>query len=496
MWRKRVPGTLGNRGKDWFLEEYNEIVIPCWPYSGTADGIAGRSSEHAVSRVKSVVSIYAIIWIVLFLFIVVHTFNYGLLQFIKYGIIGLIPLLAMTRGTTHIRCDVHGLRFESNSPGASRRGREIPWHSVKEIFLIKPRGRDPLHYTLCFKQNGGRTTKLKLSKIATSENWRKLLSAIDAWSPVKPQNLDDTLLDSLTADRKDPTFTALWLEALSAPPHRERLAPLSEGSTLNEGTYTLVRRLGAGGQGTAYLASTVDGASVVLKEYILPVYVDVKARRRAVERFQHEAMMLKKLDHPLVVKLLDSFVDDHRAYLVLEFIDGPSLKALVEGKGRLSNVTAARYGLMMCDILTYLHTLAPPIVHRDFTPDNLILSKDGSLKLIDFMIAQQSEDSATATVVGKHCYLPPEQFKGKANTQSDIYALGGTLFFLLTGQDPEPITCLHPIITCDAVSGLLDEIVAKCTELALEKRYLSASEIRRDLVRFLSHEDEPSIVPL
>jgi serine/threonine-protein kinase len=134
----------------------------------------------------------------------------------------------------------------------------------------------------------------------------------------------------------------------------------------------------------------------------------------------------------------------------------------------------------MCDILQYLHSQTPPIVHQDFTPDNLLVSENGKLKLIDFMVAkQESVDTSTSTVVGKHHYMPPEQFRGKSTTQSDIYALGATLYFMLTGQDPEPMSQLH-------VSGSLDPIISRATALDTAQRYASAQEVKADLQQLLA----------
>src|SRR5262249_34843353 len=129
-----------------------------------------------------------------------------------------------------------------------------------------------------------------------------------------------------------------------------------------------------------------------------------------------------------------------------------------------------------------LHGLSPPVVHRDFTPDNLILNVDGTLKLIDFNVARQSVESTTSgTVVGKHAYLPPEQFRGMPETQSDIYAMGATLHFLLTGADPEPISVSHPRQICSDVSEELNAVVEKSTALDLQKRYQSVAELKADL---------------
>jgi len=111
------------------------------------------------------------------------------------------------------------------------------------------------------------------------------------------------------------------------------LATLTANASLQQGKYILDRKLGTGGQGSAYLAHDTAGKQVVLKEYILPVYVDTRVRRRALETFEHEAAMLSKLNNPAVVKLLDVFVEDHRGYLVLEFIDGINLRDYVVKNG-------------------------------------------------------------------------------------------------------------------------------------------------------------------
>jgi serine/threonine protein kinase len=238
---------------------------------------------------------------------------------------------------------------------------------------------------------------------------------------------------------------------------------------------------------SAYLAHDTAGKQVVLKEYILPVYVDTRVRRRALETFEHEALMLSKLNNPSVVKLLDVFVEDHRGYLVLELIDGINLRDYVIKNGPVPESKVREWALSMAGILEYLHNQSPPVVHRDFTPDNLILLPDGSIKLIDFMVAQQETESATATVVGKHAYLPPEQFRGAAAPASDIYALGCTLHYLLTGADPEPLTSSHPILAVDSVSAEMDDFVAQCTCQDLGKRYRQAG----DLIDELEHQQHP-----
>lgn len=145
----------------------------------------------------------------------------------------------------------------------------------------------------------------------------------------------------------------------------------------------------------------------------------------------------------------------------------------------------------MSKILTYLQSRSRPIVHRDFTPDNLMVSdEDGSLKLIDFMLAQQNQDAeAESIVVGKPQYMPPEQFRGKATPASDLYALGCTLHFLLTGEDPAPMTPSHPMLLNASVSHEFDSVISRLTALDEKSRYRSAVELTAELAALFSSRE-------
>jgi serine/threonine protein kinase len=135
-------------------------------------------------------------------------------------------------------------------------------------------------------------------------------------------------------------------------------------------------------------------------------------------------------------------------------------------------------------ILEYLHAQEPPIIHRDLTPDNLVLDsvKDGvlgqedSIVLIDFGAANEFIGNATGTLVGKQCFIAPEQFRGKAVPASDIYALGCTLHFLLTGEEPDALSVSHPRVLNAQVSEDLDQLIAEMTAMDVEKRIASAGE--------------------
>ena len=202
---------------------------------------------------------------------------------------------------------------------------------------------------------------------------------------------------------------------------------------------------------------------------------------QTLDKLRKETELLQRLDHPSIVKCLGYFVEDYRGYVILEYVDGESLKEIVAAEGPFTEGQVIAIGINCCDILDYLHSCDPPVIHRDITPDNILRQLSGEIKLVDFNVAHQLESSATATVVGKHCYLPPEQFRGKPVPASDLYALGGTMHFLLTGCEPEPITACHPRTKRSALSSAVDEVIARATCPKLGGRYASADEFRSDL---------------
>lgn len=330
---------------------------------------------------------------------------------------------------------------------------------------------------------------IDLRNVERLETRHKLGELLERYAP--PNTMPPEVSEILSATASN-TYTELWLQALTAPSKRESLEPLPEGKQLREGMYLIAGQLGVGGQGTAYIAefgdrlktgSTESGQklSLVVKEFVLPLYVDSNSRKAALRSFLDEADLLKKLDHERVVKLNDCFVEDHRGYLVMERVHGESLKQIVTASGALTESRVLNLLSQMLDVLNYLHSQKPPVVHRDFAPDNLILGDDDVLKLVDFNVAQQAENTMTGTIVGKQSYVPPEQLRGMATPASDIYAMGATLYFMLTGLDPEPLSVSHPKSVAAHVSEELDAIVARCTQLDERERFKSALEVQTAL---------------
>lgn len=356
----------------------------------------------------------------------------------------------------------------------------IRWSEILRAELHKPKksiGSDS--WKMRLTKTNGKTSDIDLSSL-TPEDKSRLLKRMEKL--IANCEIDPELSQSMVP-KADRSYTEIWLQSLSQAPERKTLDPLEPGQTISEDRFEVLKTLGVGGQGTAYLCRNLIGKgsdTVVLKETILPIFVNESVRRDALERFEKEARLLKSIESNGIVKLIDYFIEDHRAYLVLEHIDGATLRELISRDGPMAQEKVYDLALQMCGLLDLLH--ANSIVHRDFTPDNLILNSKGQLKLIDFNVAQQIQEGATGTIVGKHAYVPPEQFRGKATLQSDLYAFGATMFYLLTGKDPEPITQSVPSVENPQLREVFDQVVKKATALQTNKRFETVKEIESELL--------------
>jgi serine/threonine protein kinase len=220
-------------------------------------------------------------------------------------------------------------------------------------------------------------------------------------------------------------------------------------------------QLACSGLSAVYLAEKQGAVKVILKESVLPIDTSDQIRTKARQLFEREAALLAKLDHPRIVKVLDSFVEEGRDYIVLQYVPGINLRQMMQAKPGQDWHSLRKYGLQIVEIIDYLHSLAPPIVHRDLTPDNLIVNENGTITLIDFGASNEFVSQATGTLIGKQAYIPPEQFKGKASPASDIYAFGATMYFLAKGEDPTPLS----VSGCPEKGTELDELISDCTQL-------------------------------
>ncbi len=273
------------------------------------------------------------------------------------------------------------------------------------------------------------------------------------------------------------SYTQIWQEGMNQRFSSVAFIPLEPEHVMQKRPIKILRQLSFGGLAAVYLAENGPGNIVVLKESSAPYGASDELVAKAQELLDREAQLLSRVDHPRIVRVEDHFRENGRSYLVMAYVASENLRQYVKKNGPLDESTALQWISQIVESVRYLHDLNPPIIHRDITPDNIVLDKDGQLVLIDFGAANEFMSTVTGTMIGKQGYVPPEQFKGKANKQSDIFAIGCTLHFLLTGIDPDPLTESHPRSLNPALSENLDSVVASCTALDLTARISTIEEL-------------------
>ncbi len=259
--------------------------------------------------------------------------------------------------------------------------------------------------------------------------------------------------------------------------------------TVLSGRYRLVSLLGQGGGGAVYLAEDIElfGRPVAVKE-LVDQFADQADRDAAVARFTQEAKMLVTLDHPNLPDLRSYFTEGGRHYLVMEFVEGTTLLAQLErAKGVLSPLVVAEWGRQICDVLTYLHSRTPPVIFRDLKPSNIMIDRNGQIKLIDFGTARHFDltKNTDTLKMGSIGYAAPEQYQGQGQTspRSDVYALGVTLHQLLTNADPSarPFVFTPPSMLRPDIPESLSRTVMRAVNLDPAQRFPSALELRHAL---------------
>lgn len=271
------------------------------------------------------------------------------------------------------------------------------------------------------------------------------------------------------------------------------------------GRYAIVAKIGQGGMGAVYLAEDqrLKGRRVAVKV----IQVNSTTSAAANDALTNEARMLAQLDYPTLPRVSDFFTADDLEgkplVLVMDYIAGQDLGEVVKEARRKSRFLPPSQVLTwaetLCDTLTYLHLQEPPILHRDIKPTNIKLAPDGTLRLVDFGIAMQSDPADEATMtqargLGSLPYMPLEQYGTDLSgndPRADIYALAATLYHLLTGQQPlsaqerflQPSRFQPPSALVVGLDPQIERALLRGMALKPEERPASAQAFKAELVR-------------
>lgn len=249
--------------------------------------------------------------------------------------------------------------------------------------------------------------------------------------------------------------------------------------TFND-TYEIKSLLARGGMSTVYLAEHK-------RLHTRWAVKEVRKEQAIKFDFLAESNILKRLQHPMLPRIVDIFEDSGSIYIVEDFVEGITLEDLLEREKNIDEPLGLQWLRDLCDVLNYLHEQKPnPIIYRDLKPSNIMLQPDGTLKLIDFGIAREYKQNSNAdtTYVGTRGYAAPEQF-GQAQTdaRTDIYSLGITFYHLLTGKSPYkppygfvPVRELNP-----KLSRGIEHVLNKCIQSEPDLRYQNVDDLLDDL---------------
>jgi len=242
-----------------------------------------------------------------------------------------------------------------------------------------------------------------------------------------------------------------------------------------KGRYQFVRLLGQGGMSRVFLA----------KDTRLEKYLAVK--EVVSESLSAKAGLLKSLDNPYLPRIVDIFKENEKNYIVMDYIEGLSLSRYVKTYGPFDEENGVCLMMHICLALEYLHDRKPPIIYRDLKPGNILITPEGNIRLIDLGIAEEAgEGAGKLPALGTKGYAPPEQYAGFGDARSDIYSLGATMIYLLTGKSPAESGGKQ---ATGIKSKKLRKIIYTCLEEDPNKRYRNVGEIIRDLRRLQVHKN-------
>ena len=351
----------------------------------------------------------------------------------------------------------------------------------------------------------------------STADWEQVKEVFSSVLEIEPERRSDFLDERCGDDETLRTEVESWLASHAESEGFIETPVFSANSIIDQptpmagrqfGNYRIIREIGHGGMGAVYLARRTDGEFE--QEVALKIVRQSIAENQMIERFRRERQILASLNHPNIAKLLDGGVSENgEPFLAMEYVQGETIEEYVAERSLSINETLSLF-LRVCSAVAYAHRNL--VVHRDIKPGNILVTKSGEPKLLDFGLAKLIDEGLGHDVTTTQtefraltpAYASPEQLKGEPiTTSSDVYSLGVLLYELLTGERPfkfegmSLVEIIHAISTSEPGSpsrtvaassklkGDIDNIVLKALRNEPDRRYQSVEQFADDIQRYL-----------
>lgn len=359
-----------------------------------------------------------------------------------------------------IRASKEGLSFPLKFSKSLKFRNQRDWKDLARLRLLWNRsekfGTDEA-LVLIFSSGGSARLPLKDLK---ADELEQFLIVLEAYARTCERDADlEDLQQAIKTKSTGLSSTELWQRSLSAKFSNTTFAPLEPEHRLQDGRIRILKQLSFGGSTAMYLA-ICEGIStpVALKEAAFSDSPEEPDGAR--ELFSKEAVLLSVIDHRNITRIHDYFVENGRHYLLMDHAEGIDLYRFILAHGPQPWSTVKQWAGQIVEAAHYLHSLMPALVHGEICPENLILKHDGTIVLTNLSASPRTEGAAIF-VTGKTSYLSPEQLKGEPSPKSDVYSIGATIYYLLCGQEPEPLT--PALLKTETALSAVQTLLSSCT---------------------------------
>lgn len=391
-------------------------------------------------------------------------------------------------------------RFDRFSSGTLR------WSKIRLVYLEKPNESEDGHFFICIRNSSGGVLKLHTSGFGDPSQLELFFQTLRQRVPAAFK--DAPLYLAVQPEQKSNLAYVIrsvkqYLKITKPSKIEEFLTP---DTVLQDGRYRLLARLETTAECTRYVAEANDpdvvdsrlaafcegkssskfGAQkVLLEEYILPPKKNMMSLDylELQSLLEHRARVASRLDNKRILRWLDIFQENQRMYCVFEYFAGDTLHQHVLKNGSFTESQTIKMALFMCDLLSLMHGEEPAILHGSFNPHSLSITDAGELKMTTLPRSGLMESRRLPGPAGRLAYMAPEQLHLTPCKQSDLYGLGATLYFMLTGQDPPAAQCLKVKQAVPSVSDTLSGIIERCTDPDLGKRLENVDVLKRQLIQ-------------